>query len=144
MASMAAFTLLRLFPNDDPEFEARADAALRVVGERAGPAELERVLVERYPSVRVRLQERLAMNGDIRPHWYVFRDGRVATQGASDRHGDGRGARRPASRPATSSPEPDRGARWTADYGALQADMALYDPFRPIQQVPPSARRVHR
>ncbi len=71
------FALLKIFPTDDAEFVAFACGVLERVGEAAGPEELEGCLRDAYPYARVRKQERLGMNGAPRPHWYVFRDGRV-------------------------------------------------------------------
>ncbi len=71
------FKLLKLFPAADEEFVAFAEGALTGLGEAAGPEALQDRLRERYPAVRVQVQEPLGMNGAIRPHWYVFRDGRL-------------------------------------------------------------------
>lgn len=71
------FRLLKVFPDADAAFVAYCDLSFAHLGEAAGPELLERRLRQRYPLARVRVQERLGMNGAPRPHWYVFRDGRL-------------------------------------------------------------------
>lgn len=77
MAETVPFKLLKVFPASDAAFVQYVDAAFATLGENAGPQRLEQRLRARYPAARVRMQERLAMNGAPKPHWYVFRDGRI-------------------------------------------------------------------
>lgn len=81
MTEGRVFRLLRIYPADDVEFARHADNVLRSIGESAGPAALERKLRARYPAAKVQLQDRLGMNGETRPHWYVYRDGRYVIAG---------------------------------------------------------------
>lgn len=77
MAEPSSFKLLKIFPASDPAFGRYVDATFATLGEHAGPERLEQRLRACYPAARVRVQERLGMNGAPRPHWYVFRDGRI-------------------------------------------------------------------